>query len=573
MKRSKNRETAAVAAQCVCAALLLCSPALAGTPGSAAASFLRFTPSPRASGMGESYVSVAEDAYAAYWNPAGLAAVERPEVAATYNQSFADVAHQYVSFVYPLRAGSSLGLNITRLTVAPFQGYDAAGYRTEKVDSADMAVGAAYARTLVRDEIERPVLSVGGNLKFVSERLDDVSANALAADLGALFYIRPEKPWIKNLPGQEFRIGLAARNIGSGLKFDSTSFSLPMSLSLGTSWLSHPSGNSTLTLSLDQTVSKDDDYGVALGAEYAAFQLLALRLGYVTGQDMGPGIRFGVGFRLPFMDIDYSMSPFGDLGAMHKFGVAMRFGRPPAAAGEAAVQRAQAVAGVAPAEKIEKLREFADNYLTLARQDLRERRYVQGQDNIFKAFNLEPGLNSGEWAERSRRLGELNGRLKLKEMPEREKLLQQSGEQPDTACEAIAEYLAGHDLKALLLAHAAAGANLRGDALFEDLLNAIGDFTRLGVRRDEMLSRSALLAEKQKRSARAFYQRDFNSVVKECEEAILLDGNNHLCWTRLGSAYFLLGDKIKARSAYEKALEIKPEDQVTGQFMQSQGWK
>ncbi|OGS68975.1 MAG: hypothetical protein A3J79_06045, partial [Elusimicrobia bacterium RIFOXYB2_FULL_62_6] len=394
MERGKLALNATLsAAKVLFAAALFCVPASAGTPGSAAGNFLQFTPSPRASGMGESYVSIAEDAYAAYWNPAGLAAVERPEVAATYNGSFEDVAHQYLSFVYPLSGGRSLGLNITRLTVAPFQGYDAAGYRTKKVDAADTAVGGAYAVTLLRDDIARPVLNAGVNLKFISETLDTVSATALALDFGALYYMRPEKPWLKNLPGQEFRVGLAVRNLGTALEFDSTPFALPLSLNLGTSWISHPSGDSTLAVSLDQSVSKDDAYSAALGAEFSAFQLLALRLGYKTGQDMGSGVRFGVGFRLPFMDLDYSMSPFGDLGAMHKFGVAMRFGRPSARPpleaalrqAEATLPQPEAVPGAAPKEKAEKLREFSANYLALARQNIGERRYSLALENIGNA--------------------------------------------------------------------------------------------------------------------------------------------------------------------------------------------
>lgn len=239
----------------------------------------------------------------------------------------------------------------------------------------------------------------------------------------------------------------------------------------------------------------------------------------------------------------------------------------------AAVPQAGAAPGAAPKDRLEKLKEFADSYLALARQNLADRRYSPALENIGKAFNLEPQLNGGEWAEKYRRLGALNRNLRLKETPAREKLLQEDEEQSNAACQAIGEYLAGHDLKALLLAHAAFGTNLRGDGLFEELLNVMGDLTKIGVRRDEILAKSALLAEKLKKSARAFYQREFNSAIKECEEAILLDESSQLCWTRLGSAYYMLGDKAKARKAYEKALELKPDDQVTNQFMQSQGWK
>jgi len=60
---------------------------------------------------------------------------------------------------------------------------------------------------------------------------------------------------------------------------------------------------------------------------------------------------------------------------------------------------------------------------------------------------------------------------------------------------------------------------------------------------------------------------------KECEEVTLLDESNVMSWTRLGSAYYMMGDKDKAKKAYQKALELKPGDPVISQFMEAQGWK
>ena len=43
--------------------------------------FLLISPSARAAGMGEAHVAVADDAYASFWNPAGLAFLEGSELA------------------------------------------------------------------------------------------------------------------------------------------------------------------------------------------------------------------------------------------------------------------------------------------------------------------------------------------------------------------------------------------------------------------------------------------------------------------------------------------------------------
>ncbi len=548
-------------------------PARAGGAGYAGASFLKFSPSPRGTGMGEAYTSIVEDAYSAWWNPAGLGSVEGAELAATYNASMEDVTSQYISAVYPLRYGSTLGFNISRLSVGPFQGYDAQGLKLGAVESSDMAIGAAYGRALLKDEIERPVLNVGAGLKFVNESLDDASAHTAALDLGVAYFIRPDYYWMRKVPAQEFRLGLAVRNIGPGLKFDRHTSPLPLNATLGTSWHSHPSGSASLILSFDQTFSNDEKYFAALGAEYVAFQLLSFRAGYRTGQVMGSGLRVGMGFHLSMLDIDYSMSPYGELGAMHKVGLSMRLGAPVARQALAGrTQRVGKAMWIARKEKIEKLEGFAKDFLELARKDLTAHRYISAEANIQKAFNLEPEFRKGEWGSRERRLVAVIAGLKLNDIPARERVLAGPGEQASIAAEALAAYIEGRDLKALLLAHAALGTNMRGDPMFEELLYVMSDLVKIHVRRDEILPREALIKEKLRKAAKGFYIQQFDMAAKECEEAAMLDEMSPVVWTRLGSAYFMMGDKAKAKSAYQKALELNPADAVTLEFLATQGW-
>lgn len=546
---------------------------LAGDPGSTAGTFLRFAPGPRGTGMGEAYTAVTEDAYSTWWNPAGLASVEVAEAGGTYNSSMESVSHQYLSAAYPLRYGSTLGFSMTRLSVAPFQGYDAAGYKTSKVDSSETAFAGAYGRTLLKDEIERPVLNVGANLKAINSRLDTASASALALDLGAIYYLRPSAYWAKNSPAQEFRFAFSLKNVGTGLKYDRESFALPRSATLGAAWVSHPWGAHTLTVALDQTISNDDSYTAAMGAEYFMFQLLSFRAGYKTGQDIGSGLRAGLGFRLAFADLDYSMSPFGELGAMHKLGFSMRFGSPKSRQPlKGATSRVSAAKLMSPKDKLEKLEGYAADYIELARKDLAGRRYTSAQANFGKAFNLEPALSDGPWGDQARRLDTLAARLRLPETPARETVLQGAGDQARVAAAAVTAYLEARELKSFLLAHAALGADIRGDSVFEELLHSMGELTRNSVRRDEILPLEALVKEKLKKSARYFYIQQFDMSARECEEVTLLDEANPMGWARLGSSYYMLGDKDKARKAYEKALELDPNDRVTAQFMISQGW-
>ena len=53
--------------------------------------------------MGETFVAVANDPSAIYWNPAGLASLQRREVAFSHVQWPADVTYEHVTLILPSR--------------------------------------------------------------------------------------------------------------------------------------------------------------------------------------------------------------------------------------------------------------------------------------------------------------------------------------------------------------------------------------------------------------------------------------------------------------------------------------
>src|SRR4051812_33927388 len=77
--------------------------------GTTGADFLTIGAGPRAVGMGEAHVAVADDSYASYWNPAGLGLIDRKETAFMYNRSFLDVTQTHFNAAYPLEGGGAIG--------------------------------------------------------------------------------------------------------------------------------------------------------------------------------------------------------------------------------------------------------------------------------------------------------------------------------------------------------------------------------------------------------------------------------------------------------------------------------
>ncbi|MGC8867996.1 MAG: PorV/PorQ family protein, partial [Elusimicrobiales bacterium] len=175
----------------------------AGSAGVSGALFLNYSPSARASAMANSFSSVTDDVFSIYYNPAGLVNVEQVEIGASYIKSFEDMSNQYLSVAYPYKPGRILGFAFQSFSNGDIQGYDAMGSPTGKVDTSNKAVTFSYSKAFTKDEIERAVLEGGVNLKYISQTLDGAGASTFAFDVGAIYNIRPDKYWLKDVPAQE----------------------------------------------------------------------------------------------------------------------------------------------------------------------------------------------------------------------------------------------------------------------------------------------------------------------------------------------------------------------------------
>lgn len=300
---------------------ILVSCLYAGDPGTTSGNFLKIGAGARNVGMGEAATAVVNDVNSVYWNPAGLNHVKTYEATFMYNSWFQDVNQQFIGYVYPYFNDIGIfGLSIYRLGMKEFQGYDANGVKTENVTAGDLAVGVSYARRF-SSSMEDNVYNTGITLKTVNEKLDDASASAFAADLGLQYSGFPFLgEWSKDLT-----YGLVISNIGTKLKFDSEGFSLPMTVKTGFGYTKEVMGE-PLTGAVDVFLPNDNDVSVGFGIEYLMKDLLALRVGYKTGDSEGSGIRAGAGIKMKGINLDYAFVGYGDLGDTHRIGVTVKFG-------------------------------------------------------------------------------------------------------------------------------------------------------------------------------------------------------------------------------------------------------
>ena len=107
-----------------CLIFLLWSPSIA--TGNYGESFLRLGVGARALGFGGTFISLADDGTAVYWNPAGLGQIQKPQVTLNHAYLFKTLAeHDFVNAAIPLNSKTVIGMTWVRLDVDNIPGFSA----------------------------------------------------------------------------------------------------------------------------------------------------------------------------------------------------------------------------------------------------------------------------------------------------------------------------------------------------------------------------------------------------------------------------------------------------------------
>ena len=150
--------------------------------GTTAAKFLSIEVGSNAVGMGGAYTSIANDATAMYWNPAGLSFHDTKEVYFNHANWIADISFDYFGITFPMNNKSVLGFNLTSVTMDEMEVTRYGNENTgETFRAADYAIGSTYAMNLT----DR--FSVGFNGKYIQQSIANSHAKGFAVDFGTLF--------------------------------------------------------------------------------------------------------------------------------------------------------------------------------------------------------------------------------------------------------------------------------------------------------------------------------------------------------------------------------------------------
>ncbi len=314
--------------------LSLAAPSEATPESQAAVLFLLIEPGARASALGDAYVSIADDATASYFNPAGLAGQTKRDMTFTHTKWLPgladDLFFEFVGYSQPIEGWGNVGVNLSFLTLGTQERRDEFNNDLGTFSSYDFALSLAYGAFVTKES------SAGLTLKIIRSNLADVGTGkergegvgtTFATDLG---YLRRSEDGIN--------FGVALRNLGPKISFVDASQAdpLPQHIVVGASYKIINTEFNDIMLTADfykPLITRDSNFLVALvkawgdesfknergeidihlGGEYQYFldpnqnSFFALRAGYTYDKDgeiKTP--TFGVGLKYDWVRFDFA---------------------------------------------------------------------------------------------------------------------------------------------------------------------------------------------------------------------------------------------------------------------------
>ncbi len=327
--------------------------------GTSAMTFLKIPVGARAEGMGGAYVAIANDPFAIYWNPAGIAQIsnrwsgryaidpDRREdgggpvtdwsrldrggraFGAVRINWIADVTYDYLSYIHPLPVGylgiSAASLGVPDMEITTEYQPDGTG---EFFSYGDMMFGLTYAMEMTDN------FSWGTTFKYAREDLAGNIMENVMFDVGTYYWTG----------FRDLRLGVSLVHFGPNsapdgsytyVDVDSTvitkdykAYAPPTEFRLGgaiTPWV-HGPHRVLVSMQLNHPVDNSENF--KFGAEYAFMGMVFLRGGYKVNTDEDHWA-FGAGTRVPWRGIaftvDYSYTDFGILENAQRLSIGITF--------------------------------------------------------------------------------------------------------------------------------------------------------------------------------------------------------------------------------------------------------
>jgi hypothetical protein len=274
-------------------------------------------------GMGGAYVAVANDVTAGYYNPAGLAFINYPEVALMHDARFGNlVNYDYGGVAIPFGNDMSFGLSIMRLGVdgIPDTRNAAVDQFGNPVNNLNLSTNRinydlittfsdqdwAFYLTFAKKESEK--FSYGANIKLIHRSIAEFSATGVGFDVGIIYN-----------PVEKLSLGANIQDVTTTIVAWSTGLNelITPTAKVGAAYqLDVPWGVLMPVLDLDIRFENRQfasmfhvgpvSFDAHVGFEYNFKNIFAIRAGYNDVKQF----TIGAGIKLPKLNIDYSFARF-----------------------------------------------------------------------------------------------------------------------------------------------------------------------------------------------------------------------------------------------------------------------
>ncbi len=294
----------------------------------------------RSAGMGETFVAIADDASALYWNPAGITQFKTDQVLFGYTRWLGGITHQTANVVYHLNESNAVGASISSLGIGnipvttEFQPHGTG----ETFRMQDVNIGLTYTRQFTEQ------FSAGITLHYIHEDLGKASLSSVLFDAGTYYRTGLGSSRfavaVSNFGGKITPSGSAPSvgglpDFNGGTQTSFQSFDPPINFRIGFAMEPILEENYRLTVALQLNHPNDNTENYCLGTEYFTKFLgsfpaeVSARAGWKINADEET-LSLGAGAFLPISEplgltVDYGYSQFTTLGGVQRLSVGLRF--------------------------------------------------------------------------------------------------------------------------------------------------------------------------------------------------------------------------------------------------------
>ena len=280
--------------------LIFLAPSAAGQD--TGLSFLRIGVNARAGSMGDAQASSVRNAFATYWNPAGLAGGEN-SIAGSHRIWVGDTrVYDVAAQIASRRSSGTWGLALTATDSGDMEARTQPGEADGLFSAQFISAGVSYARVLAG-------LRTGITVKYLRERIFDADASGYAVDFGIQIDV---------LEGR-LNFGAALRNFGRMSALETERTPLPRLVQGGIALsplqivaVFDDTRLLGLMISVEASHLFDEDLTrLHLGCTVTIMNLVDLRGGYISRDELR-SYTFGLGLFFDRIDVDYAFVPFED---------------------------------------------------------------------------------------------------------------------------------------------------------------------------------------------------------------------------------------------------------------------